>query len=79
MATDSSQTEEAHRICGTSEKAALVSLFDQPFSRERGAADLCEFITVRKQDCQDQASPDQVLDLEGIDVRIMGWFVVVEH
>lgn len=41
--------------------------------------DLGEFIAIGKENGEDGASTKQVLDFEGVDVWIVGRFVVVDH
>ena len=44
-----------------------------------GCTHLCEVVFVREENGQDRAGSDEVLHLEGIEVRVLGGFVVVEH
>ncbi len=39
----------------------------------------CDFVFVGKEDCDDGGAAEEVFDFEGVDVGVLGWFVVVEH
>lgn len=44
-----------------------------------GTAYLPRFILVRKEDGHNGASYEEVLDFESVEIRVVGWLVIVEH
>lgn len=45
----------------------------------RGATDLRDAIIPREENCEHCADSKKILDLESIDIGIMGGFIVIEH
>lgn len=48
-------------------------------SDRSGGAHLSECVFVREQYCHDGARSNQVLDFERVQIRIVCWFVIIEH
>ena len=73
IATDSSHIENAHKICiaTSAERSHSVATVVSDY--------LGELVTVRKYDCKYCTPSQEVLNFKGINVRIMGRLVVVEH
>lgn len=72
IATDSSQIENAQRIY-------TLSVRIRSFYRCGTCANLCHAILFGENEGQNCTSPEQILYLEGIDVRVMCRFVLVQH
>ncbi len=44
-----------------------------------GWTHFCDLVAVGEEDGEDGAAAEEVLDFEGVDVGVVGGFVVVEH
>ncbi len=75
IATDSSQIENAHRIYGSAGKL----LRHRRQLKVAWVTDLSDMIVIGEEDGQHEAGAKQVLDFEGVDVGIVGRFVIVQH
>lgn len=69
MATDSNQIENAHSIYESSACSCC----------QRVVADLSHIVLVWEQHSEHQASAQEILYFEGIDARVMGGLIIVEH
>lgn len=65
------------RIAG--ELLATAAAFLTSFGVCRGITNLRKAIIVREEDGQDCADTKKILDLEGIQVRVVRWLEIVEH
>ena len=45
----------------------------------RGVTDFCDFVFVGEEDGDDGGAAEEVFDFEGVDVGVLGRFVVIEH
>ena len=76
MATDSSQMLKAQRICHVC--SFREGLWEGGWI-SRWVVYLCDFVFVGEEDGEDGGAAEKVFDFEGVDVGVVGWFVVVEH
>ena len=85
MATDSSQMLKAQRICFEACFVRLGSrlgggVWGENIGRGRAIGGyLYDLVFVREDDGEDAGGAEQVLDFEGVEVGVLGRFVVVEH